>query len=115
MELVRSSNGYYYQLLTTYNLGINNRGQTFYIGLCFLSGESEEEYNFALQHYVKVFGPNPPAAIGTDCDQALIKSVAKHFPQAAMFLCIWHCNKNVNARVRTTFSTAEEVKAFNDA
>ena len=88
MELVRSSNGYYYQLLTTYNLGINNRGQTFYIGLCFLSGESEEEYNFALQHRVQVFGPNQPTAIGTDCDQALIKSVAKHFLQAAMFLCI---------------------------
>ena|ERR1700722_2798171 len=98
-----------------HNLGINNRGQTFYISLCFLSGESEEEYNFALQHYVKVFGPNQPTAISTDSDQALIKSVARHFLQAARFLCIWHCNKNVSARVRTTFSTAEEVKAFNNA
>ena len=98
-----------------HNLGINNRGQTFYISLCFLSGESEEEYNFALQHYVQIFGPNQPTAISTDCDQALIKLVAKHFLQAAMFLCIWHCNKNVSARVRTTFSTAEEVKAFNNA
>jgi len=96
-------------------VGVAPTGQTFSLAFCFLKAEQEEDYLWAMDNLKTVF-----AEIGiernifvTDRELALISAIAESFPSAHHLLCIWHVNKNVLAKCKPKFQTAEEFEAFN--
>ena len=80
-----------------YIVGVSNINQHFKLAYYFLLGETEPDYNFAIQHlyllyaryYVKL------KAIVIDKEQALKNALQTYFPGVPQLLYLWHVAKNV--------------------
>jgi hypothetical protein len=94
-------------------LGIDCMGQGFGICVAFLDNEtSEDSYDWALEHIRKLYRKTIPSVIATDCQESLMKAVAKHFPSSNHVLCFWHVCKNLLTNNKSKFETAERWEKF---
>jgi hypothetical protein len=76
------------------------------VGLAFLSGERESDYNWALDQVRGVMTEHlilEPLSIVTDRELALMNSLDTRFPRSQHILCRWHVNMNVLAKTKRFF------------
>ncbi|KAL2137775.1 hypothetical protein VTI28DRAFT_8314 [Corynascus sepedonium] len=95
-------------------IGVDATGRSFCIAFAFLSGETEEDYTWALERLKTLYeqcGRIFPSVILTDRCQAVINVASTLFPSTTS-LCIWHANKAVLARCQPAFPEAEKWKEF---
>ncbi|KAI9922485.1 hypothetical protein PsorP6_001951 [Peronosclerospora sorghi] len=88
-------------------IGSTGLDTTFTVAFVFLSGESDADFLWALQHIAsKVNGGIEmfPRVIVTDADGQLRSAIEEAFPGRVCHLyCIWHINNNVLAKEAKTF------------
>ena len=95
-------------------IGVDATGRSFCIAFAFLSGETEEDYTWALERLKTLYeqcGGVFPSVILTDRCLAVINAASTLFPSTTS-LCVWHANKAVLARCQPVFQTAEEWGEF---
>lgn len=76
------------------------------LGLAFISGEKEEDYNWALDQLCEIMYNNSipePTTIVTDRELALIHGLGSRFTHSHHTLCQWHVNMNVLAKTKALF------------
>ena len=96
MDCTYKTNQFHMPLLDI--LGCTGLNHTFFAAFVFLSGETEEDYFFALKMLQEVMNIREisfPGVIVTDKDQGLMNAIRNVFPQSHNLLCGWHINKNV--------------------
>jgi hypothetical protein len=74
--------------------------KTIQVALCFLSGEKEVSYEWAmkcLRELMEKSGTSHPTCIVTDWEKALMNALDHIFPSSAHLLCTWHVNMNILA------------------
>ena len=83
-------------------VGVSNTGQNFELAYCFLPGETEADYNFAIQQiYLLYCRYNvTPKVVITDKELALKNALRTYFPSVPQLLCLWHVAKNVLTHVQ---------------
>ncbi|KAJ2894092.1 hypothetical protein MKZ38_007931 [Zalerion maritima] len=82
-------------------VGVDSCQRSFCIAFAFLSGESEEDYSWALQHLRSLYEHELPSVILTDRCLAAMNAVAT--PTSAALLCLWHVNKAVLQHCQPAF------------
>jgi hypothetical protein len=85
---------------------VTGNKKTIQIALCFLSGEKEISYEWALKclrELMEELGIDCPICIVTDRETALMKALDYIFPESNHLLCTWHVNMNVLANCRKHF------------
>ena len=85
-------------------IGASSIGKTTQVGLCFISGEAEYDFDWAMNVLKKLFLDHNiplPRIIVTDRQQALMNSLNTHFPKSHYLLCRWHFNKCVLSKARS--------------
>ena len=90
-------------------IGVDVAQWSFCIAFAFLSGETEEDYTWALERLRSLYeqcNATLPSVILTDRCLAVMNAASTLFPTAAMLLCIWHANKAVLARCLSAFPAA---------
>ncbi|KAL2888806.1 putative Mutator-like element transposase [Ceratocystis lukuohia] len=95
-------------------IGVDATSRSFCIAFAFLSGETEEDYTWALQQLKELYEQCNgvfPSVILTDRCLAAINTVSSLFPSATS-LCAWHANKAVLARCQPAFPITEEWNEF---
>lgn len=95
--------------------GVTGNNRTPQYALCFLSGETFEDYNWALNQLrivMKIHDIPEPLCMITDREEALISSIDEHFPDSDHLLCRWHVNMNVVKNCKKHFATKAEWEAF---
>lgn len=96
-------------------LGVDNMGQSFSVGFCFLDTEKEDSYDKAMRHLVSLFRPGVwPSIIATDCEIALINAIDTHFPArfTNRIICFWHICKNLMVKCKALFETEQRWEEF---
>lgn len=76
------------------------------VGLVFLSGEKEVDYNWAIDYICDLMDEHSietPSSIVTDRELALIRGLNSQFPDSQHILCRWHVNMNVLAKTKRWF------------
>ena len=84
-------------------IGASSIGKTTQVGLCFLSGEAEHDFNWAIKALHGLFeghGIRFPRIIITDRQIALMNALKTYFPTSHHLICRWHFNKCVLAKAR---------------
>jgi hypothetical protein len=79
-------------------IGVDACQRSFCIAFAFLSGESEEDYIWALERLRSMYelcGAKLPSVVLTDRCLACMNAVSRCFPAASSLLCLWHANKAV--------------------
>ena len=79
-------------------IGVDVCQRPFCIAFAFLSGETEDDYSWALDQLkslYKHYSARLPSVILTDHCIACINTVSTCFPSSFSLLCIWHANKAV--------------------
>ncbi|KAK6850577.1 transposase-like protein [Apiospora arundinis] len=79
-------------------IGVDASQRSFCIAFAFLSGESQEDFVWALERLKSLFEISHsrfPSVILTDRCLACMNAVATCFPSATSLLCLWHANKAV--------------------
>ncbi|KAF4465100.1 mutator-like element transposase [Fusarium albosuccineum] len=76
-------------------VGVDSCQRSFCIAFAFLSGETEEDYSWALQHLKSLYQHDYPSVILTDRWIAAMNAAANLFPFSKALLCLWHVNKAV--------------------
>lgn len=90
-------------------VGSASTNQTFSAAFCFLSGETQADYLWALSQIRDIYQPNNiPSTIVTDCEIALMNAIDVTFPEANALLCQWHIEKNLVSNLKRHFSSHEE-------
>src|SRR4051794_6624192 len=82
---------------------ITGNRKTVQTALCFLSGEREPDYMWAMECFQKLMSDNnisEPKSWVTDRELALMRCLDKLFPDANHLLCTWHVNMNILANCR---------------
>ena len=95
-------------------IGVDATGRSFCIAFAFLSGETEEDYTWALERLKTLYeqcGGVFPSVILTDRCLAVMNAASTLFPSTTT-LCVWHANKAVLARCQPVFQIAEEWREF---
>ena len=80
------------------------------MGLAFLSGEKEEDYNWAIDQLKDIIHQNTieePVSLVTDRDLALMRCLDTRFPLVSHILCCWHVNMNILAKTKCVFSRSD--------
>jgi hypothetical protein len=80
--------------------------KTIQIALCFLSGEKEVSYEWAMKclwELMEKMGIACPVLIVTDRETALMKALDQVFLESTHLLCTWHVNMNILANCRKHF------------
>ncbi len=85
---------------------------TFTIAICFMSGETKEDYDFPIQQLLTL--NISPTVFLTDCDMGLMKLVDENYPFAQSFLCRWHVNKNIFSHCIKRLGGDEEGKSWKE-
>jgi hypothetical protein len=96
-------------------IGIDATGRSFCIAFALLSGETEEDYTWALERLKSLYQQSNttlPSVILTDRCLAVMNAASAVFPSAATLLCLWHANKAVLARCQPAFPDIEKWKEF---
>jgi MULE transposase domain len=84
---------------------ITGNNMVIQVGLAFLSGEKEIDYNWAIDYIRETMAEHSieePSSIVTDRELALIKCLYR-FPASQHILCRWHVNMNVLAKTKGWF------------
>ncbi|KAK7595651.1 hypothetical protein V3481_002301 [Fusarium oxysporum f. sp. vasinfectum] len=84
-------------------VGVDSCQRSFCIAFAFLSGETEEDYSWALQHLRSLYKHSLPSVILTDRWLAAMNASATCFPFSKALLCLWHVNKAVLQHCRPVF------------
>ena len=100
-------------------VGVDNTGQNFELAYCFLPGEIEDDYNFAIRQIYLLYSRYnmAPKVIIIDKEQALKNALRRYFRLVPQLLCLWHVAKNAlthiqdNWVIRADQSDEEKVKA----
>lgn len=92
-------------------VGVDSCQRSFCIAFAFLSGESEEDYSWALQHLRSLYQQELPSVILTDRCLAAMNAVTTWFPSSRSLLCLWHVNKAVLARCKPDFGPKNDESA----
>lgn len=90
-------------------IGVDACQRSFCIAFAFLSGESEEDYIWALERLRSMYelsGARLPSVILTDRCLACMNAVSRCFPAASSLLCLWHANKAVLQYCKPGFTKA---------
>ena len=85
---------------------ITGNNMVIQVGLAFLSGEKEVDYNWAIDYIRDIMAKHSikePSSIVTDRELALIKCLNTRFPGSQHILCRWHVNMNVLAKTKRWF------------
>jgi hypothetical protein len=80
--------------------------RSFYIAFAFLSGETEQDYLWALDRLRSLYelcNTRLPSIILTDRDKAYMNAAEICFPSSISLLCLWHANKAVLRYCQPTF------------
>ncbi|OAQ60872.1 mutator-like element transposase [Pochonia chlamydosporia 170] len=86
-------------------VGVDACERSFCVAFAFLSGETEDDYLWALQHLRSLYQRDLPSVVLTDRCQAAINAAATSFPLSKGLLCTWHVNKAVLQHCRPAFLT----------
>jgi hypothetical protein len=87
-------------------VGTSALNTSFIVGQAFLSSESTEAYEFVVDWLRQIYranGLDDPTSITTDKSDALISALKRFFPTVPRLLCLWHVNKNVEAKAKIFF------------
>ncbi|KAF6523203.1 hypothetical protein HZS61_014731 [Fusarium oxysporum f. sp. conglutinans] len=76
-------------------VGVDSCQRSFCIAFAFLSGESEEDYSWALHHLKSLYHHELPSVVLTDRCLAAINATATWSPSSKALLCLWHVNKAI--------------------
>ncbi len=76
-------------------VGVDASQRSFCIALAFLSGESEDDYSWALEHLKSLYQHELPSVVLTDRCMAVMNTVSTWFSTSAALLCLWYANKAV--------------------
>jgi len=76
-------------------VGVDSCERSFCIAFAFLSGETEDDYSWALQHLKSLYTGDLPSVVLTDRCLAAMNAVEIQFPLAKALLCLWHVNMAV--------------------
>jgi hypothetical protein len=86
-------------------VGVDSCQRSFCIAFAFLSGETEEDYSWALENLRSLYQRDLPSVILTDRCLAAMNAAAIWFSSSKPLLCIWHVNKAVLQYCRPFFIT----------
>ena len=84
-------------------VGVDSCQRSFCIAFAFLSGESEEDYSWALEHLRSLYEHELPSVILTDRCLAAMNAAATWLSSSKALLCLWHVNKAVLQHCRPFF------------
>ena len=84
-------------------VGVDACERSFCIAFAFLSGETEEDYLWALQYLRSLYEHSLPSVVLTDRCLAAMNAAATWFPSSKGLLCTWHVNKAVLQHCRPVF------------
>jgi len=93
-------------------IGVDACQRSFCIAFAFLSGESEEDFSWALERLKSLYtisNTRLPSVILTDCCIACINAVGTWFLSSKLLLCLWHANKAVLQHCRPSFPAMQQV------
>jgi hypothetical protein len=82
---------------------VTGNRKTVQVALCFLSGEKEADYDWAMSHFqdmIEEHGILEPDTWVTDRELALMNTLDDLFPDIDHILCTWHVNMNILANCR---------------
>jgi hypothetical protein len=85
------------------------------VGLAFLSGEKESDYNWAIDYIQDImaeYSIEEPSSIVIDRELALIQCLDTRFPTSQHILCQWHINMNVLAKTKRWFPAPVRVNSI---
>lgn len=87
---------------------------SFSSAFCFLSKETTEDYQWALQNFKDLFADcdSLPLTITTDNEDALARAIEREFPETAHLLCRWHISKNMLVKAKRILTDKAEVDHF---
>jgi hypothetical protein len=88
MDSTYKTNRFNMPLLNIYAVTSNNK--VIQVGLCFISGEKEVDYDFPIRSLRDVIRSNDitePLVAITDRELTLIKAIERYFPQTDHLLC----------------------------
>jgi len=89
-------------------IGINSCWKTFFVAFCFMSGEVEADYTWALNCLKSLYDEiNVPNVFAIDRELAELNSLRIVFPDSKVLLCVWHINKNIAKNFKGTFSSED--------
>ncbi|KAL2891664.1 hypothetical protein HOO65_011022 [Ceratocystis lukuohia] len=99
-------------------IGVDACQRSFCIAFAFLSGETEEDYFWALDRLKSLYeacNVRPPSVILTDRCIACMNAVDTCFPSAASLLCLWYANEAVVRHCQPTFLRQHQnLEAWNE-
>ncbi len=87
-------------------IGVDACQRSFCIAFAFLSGETEQDYLWALDRLRSLYELSDtrlPSVILTDRCMACMNAIATCFPSSASLLCLWHANKAVLRNCQPAF------------
>ncbi|XP_057443874.1 uncharacterized protein LOC130736031 [Lotus japonicus] len=90
-------------------VGLTSTGLTYSIAFCYMTRERTPDYVWALE-CMKSLLADParlPGVIVTDRELALLSVVQNIFPEATHLLCLFHINKNVEAKCKLWVDTTD--------
>jgi hypothetical protein len=89
-------------------VGVDACQRSFCIAFAFLSGESEEDYSWALEHLRSLYQRKLPSVILTDRCLAAMNAAAVWFSSSKALLCPWHVNKAILQHCRPFFASKDD-------
>ena len=94
-------------------VGVAPTNDTFFSCFCLLSGETLDDYSWALHTFRRLLNANPlPEVMVTGREMALINSIEQTFPAVKHILCKWHLEKDILAKCRSNFADDDQWKLF---
>jgi hypothetical protein len=84
-------------------VGVDACQRSFCIAFAFLSGESEEDYAWALGHLRSLYQQDLPSVVLTDRCIAAMNAARIQFPSSYPLICIWHANKAILQHCQPAF------------
>jgi hypothetical protein len=94
---------------------ITGNNMVIQVGLAFLSGEKESDYNWAIDYMQDIMAEHTieePSSIVTDRELALMQCLDTRFPASQHILCCWHVNMNVLAKIKRWFPAPVRVNGI---
>ena len=98
-----------YRLPLLHILGCTNLQTFFSAGFCFLSNETYADYHWVIASFLLKTGVQRPRVFISDQEEALKASARALLPGVPQLLCVWHINKNVQAKAQQTWRDADGV------
>ena len=85
-------------------VGVTPTNQNFLVAYAFMRSESQESYRWVLQCLRLLIGYHrEPSVLLTDRELGLCAALKSVFPKTRHMLCVWHINKDVEAKVTSMF------------